>query len=459
MILRNNPILIIASLISFILLAPSDASAIFRRQAPPSWVNTQLSDPNYFIGIGSAPIIKKQNTHIERARRDALNELASEISVQIFSSNVLVTLVKDDKITDEYNSLIRSRVTTELDGYELYDSYADKKTYWVYYRLSKQHYYEQQHKKRQAAIQQALSFYSTAREAEQRGDKKSAIVNFARSLDAVKLHLSENLSATLNGKEENLVAQVVAALNHNLSGLKIEAIAPQINTVLSEEIKQDQLTFFLKDAAGNPVGGFPLQGYYSERAIQQPKVITDHQGKAQFSIGKVRSSRQQEEIRITADINAILLETSADFVVRRTLIEMPAPSLTLPVYIRKPSIRFVIAEKHNNEKMTEEVLERTFRNLSQRSGYPVGLTGHADYICYVETNTRQLSYNNGIYTYELQGNMVLTDQYDNIRYTTQLTPLRGVQLSPEKAGMEAYKLLQQHISTRYFREIEEAILR
>lgn len=459
MIPRNKTKLIVVILLTFFLLAPTDAMAIFRRKTAPSWVSTQLSDPDYFIGIGSAPILKKQNTHIERARRDALNELASEISVQIFSSNVLITLVKNDKITDEYNSLIRSRVTTELDGYELYDSYADKRTYWVYYRLSKKQYYEQQLKKRQAAIQQALSFYSTAREAEQRGDTKSAIVNFAKTLDAVRLHLNENLTVSLNGKEENLVAQVFTALHRTFSGLKIEATAPRLNAVLSEEISPEELTFYLKDESENPVSGFPLQGYYSERAIPQPTVSTDNRGRAQFSLGKIRSPRQQEELRISADINAILLESSTDFVVRRTLLDMPAPTLTLPITIRKPSFRFVIDEKHNNDNLPDEVLSKTFSSVSQRLGYPVEANDTADYICYIETNTRQLSSNNGIYTYELQGDIVLTDKHDIIRYTTQLTPTRGVQLSPEKAGMEAYKVLQQQVGTRYFREIEEAILR
>ena len=112
----------------------------------PEWIHSHQSDANYFTGVGYAPIFKRDNSHIEKARKDALNELASEISVNIFSSNVLITLVKNDKIYDEFNSLINTRVRADIEGYELVDSYSDKKNYWVYYRLSKRKYYEVQEK-------------------------------------------------------------------------------------------------------------------------------------------------------------------------------------------------------------------------------------------------------------------------------------------------------------------------
>lgn len=445
-------------LVLVLLMQSTNTHACFRKKNVPDWVNTQLSDPEYFIGIGSAPIYKKLNTHVERARKDALNELASEISVQLFSSNVLVTLVRNDKIKDEFNSLIRSRVSTELDGYEMVDTYADKKNYWVYYRLSKLKYYEQQQLKRQAAVQNAIAYFKLAGDAEIKGDLKQALVNYAKTVDAVKLYLNENIVASIDNREENLVVQSFARLNYILSSLKIEPLLAEIHVFSSEEINRDKLTFCLLDEKGKPVSGFPLLAHYSERAIQPAIVITDAKGQAQFSIGKTRSLNKEETFRVVPDVNTILVESSADFVVRRAILDMSLNTLTIPVYISKPSIRFEIKESNAGVEISDGMVRKTFLNLSKSSGY-VSENNREDFVCFVETDTKQQSYNNGIYTSLLTGTIVVTDINNKIKYITEITPVKGMQLNYEKAGIEAYNTLIQQINNRYFREIEEAILK
>lgn len=441
-----------------LLMQGVNVHACFRKKIVPDWVNTQLSDPEYFIGIGSAPIYKKQNTHVERARKDALNELASEISVQLFSSNVLVTLVRNDKITDEFNSLIRSRVSTELDGYELVDTYVDKKNYWVYYRLSKRKYYEQQQLKRQAAVQNAASYFKFATDADKNRDLKQALVNYAKTVDAVKLYLNETIVVSIDNKEQNLVVQSFSRLNAILSSLKIEPLHPEIQVISSGEINRDKLTFRLMDEKGKPVSGFPLLAHYSERAIQPAIVITDEKGQAQFSIGKTRSLNKEETFRVVPDVNTMLVESSADFVVRRAILDMSLNTLTIPVYISKPTIRFEIKESNAGVEISDGMVRKTFVNLSKSKGY-ASENNSEDFVCVVETETKQQSFANGIYTSILTGTIVVTDTNNKIKYITEISPVKGMQLTPGKAGIEAYNEFVKQINTRYFREIEEAILK
>lgn len=445
-------------LVLVLLMQSVNVYAFFRKKTVPDWVNTQLSDPEYFIGIGSAPIYKKLNTHVERARKDALNELASEISVQLFSSNVLVTLVRNDKIKDEFNSLIRSRVSTDVDGYELVATYADKKNYWVYYRLSKRKYYEQQQLKRQAAVQNAASYFKLAADTEKNGDLKQALVNYAKTVDAVKLYLNENIVVAMDGKEENLVVQSFARLNFILSSLRIEPLLSEIQVFSTEEINRDKLTFHLRDEQGNSIQGFPLLAHYSERAIQPAMVITDERGQAQFSIGKVRSANKQETFRVMPDVNTILVESSADFVVRRAILDMSFNTLSIPIYITKPSIRFDVVERFAGVEMLDGVVKKAFSNLGKSSGY-TSESNRQDFICVVETDVKQQSYNNGIYTSMLTGSIVVKDKNNKIKYITEIAPVKGMQLTPEKAGNEAYDTFVKQVHARYFREIEEAILK
>lgn len=445
-------------LVLVLLMQSVDVHACFKKKIVPEWVNTQLSDPEYFIGIGSAPIYKKQNNHIERARKDALNELASEISVQLFSSNVLVTLVRNDKIKDEFNSLIRSRVSTELDGYELVGTYADKKNYWVYYRLSKRKYYEQQQLKRQAAVQNAVLYFKLAAVAERNSDYKQALVNYAKTVDAVKLYLNENIVASIDNREENLVVQSFARLNSILSSLRIIPLVAELHVLSSEEVNRDKLTFILLNENAKPVSGFPLLAHYTERAIQPAIVITDEKGQAQFSIGKIRSLNKEETFRVMPDVNTILVESSADFVVRRAVLDMSFNTLSIPVYITKPTIRFVIKESNMGVDLSDGMVRKTFTNLGKSGGY-TSENNREDYVCVVETDTKLQSFNKGIYTTLLTGTIVVTDNKNRIKYITEVTPVKGMQLSPEKAGVEAYNAFVQQINNRYFREIEEAILK
>ncbi len=460
MILRNKLFFTFCCFFTFCALqiGMTDLYACKKKTTAPSWVNTHLSDPNYFIGIGQASIIKKENSHIERARKDALNELASEISVNIFSSNMLVTLVTNDKIYDEFNSMINARVRTDIEGYELVDSFKDKKEYWVYYRLSKQRYYEDQAKKRAAATQNALAFYQLALAAKATGNDKSALINYAKTIDAVKLYLNDHILAEIDGKEENIVVNAYSGITSILTNLRFAYPYQMIQAIVAQDIKSEYLNFKLINHNQETVTGFPILIHYSERAISPSNQITNAEGQVQFSIPKVKSKKSEEVVTVSIDINTLLLESSADYTVRRAILDIPLQTIAIPVYISKPSISFTADERSFNQPMNDGIAQQTFMDLSYAADYPIVRT-NADYQCFITVNTTQENALRGIYNVVLKGQIVLKDKDGNIRYSVQISPIKGTQLSPERASQDAYKNLEKAIKNRYFREIEEAILK
>lgn len=439
-------------------LSTTDLHACKTKAKAPAWVNAHLSDPNYFVGIGQAPIIKKENSHIEKARKDALNELASEISVNIFSSNVLITLVSNDKIYDEFNSMINARVRTDIEGYELVDSFKDKKDYWVYYRLSKQKYYEDQAKKRFAATQNALSFYKLAQADQNAGNYKSALIYYARTIDAVKLYLNEHIIAEIDGKEENIVVNAYGAIVSILTNLRFAYPYQTIQAVVAQDIKSEYLNFKLLNQHQEAVAGFPILIHYSERAISPSNQITNVDGQVQFNIPKVKSTKKEETITVSIDINTLLLESSTDYTVRRAILDIPLQTLSIPISVNKPSLSFTTDERSFNQPLNEETALQTFMELSYAADYPI-VRNDANYQCFITVNTTQENSLRGIYNVLLKGQIILKDKDGNIKYSTQISPIKGTQLSPEKASQDAYKNLEKTIKNRYFREIEEAIMR
>ena len=147
-------------LLCLLIIFQAPASSCFKKKTPPEWVSAvTVSEPGYFTGVGYAVKNKRQKDHEERARKDALNELAASVSVTINSSNTWITVENNEKVSDDYRSLIQARVSTELENVELVSTYEDKKGYWVYYRLSKQRYSSTVASRKQQASVQGVSFY------------------------------------------------------------------------------------------------------------------------------------------------------------------------------------------------------------------------------------------------------------------------------------------------------------
>lgn len=440
------------------LIVTLPAEAIFRKPQPPDWVISQISDPDYFIGIGSAPIVRRRNNHVEQAKKDALNELASEISVEIYSSNVLITLVRNDRVRDEFSSLIRSRVATDLEGYQLFSTYRDKNNYWVYYRLPKALYYKQQEQKRASAVAQARSAYLEAIAADRNGDIRMAIVYYVKCIDAVRFYLHDNIVSEIDGWKVDLVTQSYARVRQIIQSLQVLAPSTELEVLFSSSVAQSDLLFTLQYTGGTPVATFPVFAHYSETALREPVRLTNQSGEVQFELPVIRSRQNAERITVNPDIDRVLQESGVDFVVRRAILDIPVPTVTIPVKIRKPAIRFELKEMVDGMPVRESMLTKILTDLSIMNGFVI-TEGDADFTAFIETNTKVLSQVGGIYTTELRGDIILIDKDDNIRYTARIPSLKGMQLNLERSATEAYRVLGLQFGSRWFREMIEAMTR
>ena len=61
-------------------------------EAQPAWMKQKPIVPGYYIGIGSSKKVGTSSEYIANARKDALADLAGEVSVQISSSSVYHTI-------------------------------------------------------------------------------------------------------------------------------------------------------------------------------------------------------------------------------------------------------------------------------------------------------------------------------------------------------------------------------
>ena len=92
-------------------------------QINPEWViNEPNSDSNYWVGIGSIEKPLPDNYRVIAQQR-ALNQIASQIKVEIKSEFTSIVQDLNYDLDEYYSSIINSRVNQEIDFVEYFDTH------------------------------------------------------------------------------------------------------------------------------------------------------------------------------------------------------------------------------------------------------------------------------------------------------------------------------------------------
>ena len=123
----------------------------------PQWITSQPNAENYWFGIGSVEKPFFGDDIREEARSKALNEIASQISVDVSASFEKVTTEHNLSLDEFAKSVIQTRVDNNLPNIEIVDSYENKNRYYLLARLSQKTYYETIEKKRRNAVKTGIT--------------------------------------------------------------------------------------------------------------------------------------------------------------------------------------------------------------------------------------------------------------------------------------------------------------
>ena len=111
----------------------------------------------------------------------------------------------------------------ELEGFELVDTWEDTNDYWVYYRLSKNHYQNIKQQKLEKVMSLALDMFNNARINEQQGRLSNALTFYLQALKQLKDYVSEPLQIELNGVKVFLMNEIYASIQYILSNTELRA--------------------------------------------------------------------------------------------------------------------------------------------------------------------------------------------------------------------------------------------
>jgi len=246
----------------------------------PEWVFNRPNSSLHYIGVASAA---KKNTSFQNiAKRNALDDLLSEIRITVQSVSILNQIDKNGAFKEEFESTIKSTVADEIENLELVATYEDEENYWVYYRILKAEYASQKQRNQEKAQKLALQFFEKAQNAEKAKNYVTAIDFYLQSLLAIKAYWGENIEATYQGESIFLSIESYTQLQMLLDQINL---VPSLNTINFSSINENKLLVITAEDPGNvPIAKIPLLVTYLPQKAQLKNYFTNDKGEANITV-------------------------------------------------------------------------------------------------------------------------------------------------------------------------------
>ncbi len=271
-----------------------------RRNKKPDWVENHPVNPDYYFGIGMAQ--KSNKNYLQIAKNNALQDLTSEISVQITGTSSLKQMATNDEMVSEYESNTRLKIREELENHELVDTWEDDEEYWVYYRLSKSTYQMAKQEKITRAKNKSLQHYNDARKAENSLNIGNAIRFYLEAFKAVYDYLNEDLTVLLEDGKKDLPNEIYSSYFRLLDNIELKARPDELHVTILKPVSDEIEVSALYKGKGN-ITNLPLEAAFEKGDGNITKsAITGNNGKARFNINQVTSKTSNQSILFSFDL-------------------------------------------------------------------------------------------------------------------------------------------------------------
>ncbi len=280
--------------ISLILLCSLFAVSAYAAKIP-GWVSVRPVDDAKYIGISCVPL--SDANYREKAAKIALDEIAAQISVTTESESLLKTIVVDGRSNELFENKISQRISLELEGQKIKDSYESKTSYYVYYELDKAEYYKSIEDKRNKAINNGLDIYNKGAEAEASGNLVSAVQLYSSGLEAIEPFLNLSLTTTRNGVAFNVANELYNAYINVFHGLVITTNVKELSV---EAFKSNQHPIAACiSRKGRVIPNVELTAKFSAgNGSITPSVKSDVNGTSIFYLSNVTSKESIQRVTI-----------------------------------------------------------------------------------------------------------------------------------------------------------------
>jgi hypothetical protein len=441
-------------------LGCGDKNTVQTPQEPqPEWVGQRPRNPSYYIGIGSASKLSQPLDYQAIAKKNALNDLATEIRVRVQGETFLNALEVNKNFSEEFISTIATTTDESIENYEIAGQWEDKNEFWVYYRLNKSEYARLKAEKKNQALSSANDFYQKGLEAETRANIPAAIDLYLRGLFALKNYWNEVNEFNLEGQKVYLDNELYASLRRVITGLTIVPGGERI--VLSSENNYMSQFPVMVTYEGAPARGISLSFAYQRDRYMKPRaLVTDQEGKTTAEVSHVSTTTKANWLDLVIDVEA-LLPPDLDKSIEVGLVKgMKPDSKRVPIELVTPSFFIESTERVYNQTGTASTLASAFQAELVKRGMRINQKPEeTDYRVTITSNTTEGGTSQGFTVAFLEMSvMVVHTISGETVYKESLGSIKGLQLNKDAASIEAYKKGRERIESEIVKSLLEAIL-
>jgi len=293
----------------------------------PDWVLTSNSNSNHWVGVG---IIQKpfSGNIREAARSQAVNEIASQISIQISSNFTNVMTEYNYDVNEFSKSIIDSRVENNLGDIEYLNFHEDEYRFYVQAKLSKQKYYESLDKKRENAVQTALGYIKRA-DNELNGESFNLLQS---AMDEIVQFMDEPVHIQHEGNSQNLYSFIKLKFQDKVNRVELVSAKNEVNITFGFSKNQTIQISSMDKKTRRVIPGVPVKIETSDK-INLVSGITDINGRLVLPLPKFDSFEAQKQIVLSMDFHQMKLSPNS------------YPQTPISIKINSPSIFVSIEEK------------------------------------------------------------------------------------------------------------------
>lgn len=426
----------------------------------PGWLVERPMSGLYYTGIGYGS--KARPDFQEAAKKNALNDLASEISVNIEGNSLLYTLERAYKFEEEFTSTIQATTSELLEGYEMVDSWSNANEYWVYYRLDKAEHARLKALRRKRAMDKAKDLYLKGEDNLRAGNIREAFDNQLRGLLAMKDHWNEQSEVDVSGEKVYLGNVMFGRLQDMAANIRLGVLPQRAVLDLTNDFRRELRVEaeYHDDELTTNLSQLPLliETPRNGRVFKERRTV-DSDGVLLFEIKNVDPT-QHEDARLTVDMDALISDDFKDPLVNSLVKTLTAVTVDVPVEIVMPKVFMVSKERNFGRDLLEHPgVSGALKQAMTERGFTFTTAANADLIVNLKASTRKGGEMSGFYTAYLDLEIIFERVSDgSVIHQTSEKSIKGVQLNWRKAGTEAYKKGAEQMSKRIVPQMVESLL-
>ena len=299
------------------------------------WVIKMPIENEYYIGISS--VLKSNANYRELAKKQALENIASEISINISSESILNTFENKENLIKEYTNQITINTKNTIEDYELVDIWENKKEYWVYYRLSKKNHKEQTLKAQNMAIENSIAHFEEGLKHKEQLDYKNAYFEFVSAFVAIEKYLGLSLTASFRGRNIFVANEIIKELYQLNDEINLTSATKELNIVLGSTTQCNEILVQTKNIEGIALSAIPIN-YTIEALSISKNAISDNKGLICIELEKIKNASETLILNIHCDLLGYVKNFYPENLAIKALGHLVTKDLNIKLHIIKPKI-------------------------------------------------------------------------------------------------------------------------